>query len=102
MFFIEKRKASLTDLLFRRSPDKRQSVPQRRKGGPQIEIIQSRTGFRYINRHPVEPLGDPMESSKIRHAVFCALVLDEFVKELAALSQEHATLDIKFSFLSVN
>lgn len=33
-----------------------------------------------------------MDSPKIRNAVFCAVILEEFVKELAAYSQEQAVL----------
>ena len=30
------------------------------------------------------------QSLKTRNAVYCAVILDEFLKELAAISQEHA------------
>ena len=33
-----------------------------------------------------------METLKTKNAVYCALVLEEFVKELAALSQEHGVM----------
>jgi hypothetical protein len=33
-----------------------------------------------------------MDSPKTRNSVYCALILDEFVKELAAICQEHAVL----------
>lgn len=35
------------------------------------------------------------ESLKSRNAVYSAVVLDEFVKELAALAQEHAVLSVE-------
>ena len=53
-------------------------------------------GARYINRRPeVKSAGDGLvESAKTRNAVYCALVIEEFVKELAALAQEHSVLHL--------
>ncbi|XP_056012705.1 FHF complex subunit HOOK-interacting protein 1B-like isoform X4 [Ostrea edulis] len=89
----DKKKSSLTDLLFRRSPDKRAALAKSKKG-PQLQILQSAKGFRYINyqNRPHEISENPMDSPKIRNAVFCAVILEEFVKELAAYSQEQAVL----------
>ncbi|XP_033743484.1 FTS and Hook-interacting protein-like isoform X2 [Pecten maximus] len=90
----EKKKLSLTDLLFRRSPvgTKRPIAPPRR-GAPQMEMVPGR-GYRYVHRQkPPEPvLTNPMDSSKTRNIVYCALILEEFVKELASFSQEHSVL----------
>ena len=93
--FSEKKKLSLADILFKRSPrgTKRQlpAVPKS-AGGPQLERIQG-VGYRYVSRRLPEPrLDNPMDSPKIRNAVYCAIILDEFLKELAALSQEHSVL----------
>lgn len=89
----DKKKTSLADLLFRRSPDKRAILPKAKKG-PQVQILQGARGFRYINyqNRPHDISENPMDSPKIRNAVFCAVILEEFVKELAAFSQEQAVL----------
>eukprot|EP00105_Crassostrea_gigas_P044074 XP_019928222.1 PREDICTED: FTS and Hook-interacting protein isoform X4 [Crassostrea gigas] len=89
----DKKKTSLTDLLFRRSPVKRADLPRAKKG-PQVQILQGARGFRYINyqNRPHDISENPMDSPKIRNAVFCAVILEEFVKELAAYSQEQAVL----------
>lgn len=53
-------------------------------------------GFRYFNRtdSPQDSEENPLEALKTKNAVYCAVVLDEFLKELAALSQEHAVLSV--------
>lgn len=93
VYFTDKKKTSLADLLFRRSPDKRAILPKAKKG-PQVQILQGARGFRYINyqNRPHDISENPMDSPKIRNAVFCAVILEEFVKELAAFSQEQAVL----------
>lgn len=93
VYFTDKKKTSLTDLLFRRSPVKRADLPRAKKG-PQVQILQGARGFRYINyqNRPHDISENPMDSPKIRNAVFCAVILEEFVKELAAYSQEQAVL----------
>ena len=64
--------------------------------GRRIQIMEDNKGFRYINRQSQSPDNNPvaekMESVKTKNAVYCALVLEEFLKELAAISQEHAVL----------
>lgn len=79
--------------MFRRSPVKRADLPRAKKG-PQVQILQGARGFRYINyqNRPHDISENPMDSPKIRNAVFCAVILEEFVKELAAYSQEQAVL----------
>ena len=91
--FTDKKKSSITDLLFRRSPDKRTAL-SRNKKGPQLQVLQGARGFRYINyqNRPPDVTENPMNSPKIRNALFCAVILEEFVKELAAYSQEQAVL----------
>ncbi|XP_061164150.1 FHF complex subunit HOOK-interacting protein 1B-like isoform X2 [Saccostrea echinata] len=85
----DKRKSSLAEFFSRRSPDKRAN-----KKGPQLQVLQGAKGFRYINyqNKPHEISQNPMDAPKIRNAVFCAVILEEFVKELAAYSQEQAVL----------
>ena len=56
--------------------------------------MEDHKGFRYINRQSPDhnPVAEKMESVKTKNAVYCALVLEEFLKELGAISQEHAVL----------
>ena len=37
-------------------------------------------------------ISDQIEALKIKNAVYCAIVLNEVLKELAAISQEHTVL----------
>ncbi|XP_060080031.1 FHF complex subunit HOOK-interacting protein 1B-like [Ylistrum balloti] len=90
----EKKKLSLTDLLFRRSPvGTKRPLAAPRRGAPQMEMVPGR-GYRYVHRQRIpEPVPtNPMDSSKTRNIVYCALILEEFVKELASFSQEHSVL----------
>lgn len=85
----------LGDLLFRRSPlgNKKPTNP---RGDPRLQILGDGKGIRYINRTMQElATNDKMESVKTKNAVYCALVLEEFLKELAAVSQEHAVLSLE-------
>ena len=47
----------------------------------------------HVEPEPPKQAG-PGESVKTRNAVYCAIVMEEFVKELAALSQEHSVLNM--------
>ncbi|XP_021344716.1 FTS and Hook-interacting protein-like isoform X2 [Mizuhopecten yessoensis] len=90
----EKKKLSLTDLLFRRSPvGTKRPIAAPRRGAPQMEMVPGR-GYRYVHRQKLpEPVpSNPMDSSKTRNIVYCALILEEFVKELSSFSQEHSVL----------
>ncbi|KAK3575941.1 hypothetical protein CHS0354_001144 [Potamilus streckersoni] len=91
----EKRHRTLSDLLFKRSPvDKKQETNSKKAQQQQrLEIIPGK-GFRFINRKMNDTNDNPVESLKTRNAVYCALVLEEFIKELAALAQEHAVLSL--------
>lgn len=61
--------------------------------GKQLEILSGNKAIRYVNQKPPEKTPvSYTESVKTRNAVYCAIVLEEFVKELAALSQEHSIL----------
>ena len=63
-------------------------------GNKNLQLIGD--GYRFINRPSPPPDGsqDHMESVKTKNAVYCALVLEEFLKELAAVCQEHAVLNV--------
>ena len=62
--------------------------------GRRIQIMEDNKGIRYNNRQSPDhnSATEKMESVKTKNAVYCALVLEEFLKELAAISQEHAVL----------
>ncbi|XP_015599998.1 UPF0518 protein AAEL005291 isoform X2 [Cephus cinctus] len=53
----------------------------------QLEVIGDGTGYRYYTRTSWE---SPSEVSPVQNVVLCAVVLDEWLKELAAITQEHA------------
>ena len=84
----------LGDLLFRRSPLGNKKPASR---DPRLQILGDGKGIRYINRTSHDPMStnDKMESVKTKNAVYCALVLEEFLKEIAAISQEHAVLSLE-------
>ena len=95
-YFSDKRHRTLAELLFKRSPaDKKTATPAGKKGGS-LELMSGNKGFRYINKKPGIPKQTSQgESTKTRNAIYCAIVMEEFVKELAALSQEQAVLHIE-------
>ena len=86
----EKKTSSIRDFLMRTI------TPQKAKPTPKspLQMLESGDGFRYVNRSSSSepPSANPLETLKAKNAVYCAIVLDEFVQELAALSQEHAAL----------
>lgn len=43
-----------------------------------------------------------MESVKAKNAIFCAVILEEFLKELAAIAQEHSIIQLNPDFWDVN
>lgn len=82
----------MTELLFRRNPNDKKVGSTTGGKGTKLEILAGNKGMRYINRKHEEKREQQVESIKTRNAVYCAIVLEEFVKELAALTQEHAVL----------
>ncbi|XP_067663029.1 FHF complex subunit HOOK-interacting protein 1B-like isoform X1 [Haliotis asinina] len=82
---------SLRDLLFRRSPASKKGLHIGNKGA-QLQRVPGGVGYLFINRTQDEPSNSAEESLKTWNAVYCAIILDEFTKELAALAQEHAVL----------
>lgn len=57
-----------------------------------LQLLGDGRGVRFVNRAQSPETQDKMESVKTKNAVYCALVLEEFLKELAAISQEHSVL----------
>ena len=95
--FSDKRHRTLAELLFKRSPsDKKTTAASIGRKGGNLEIMAGNKGFRYINKKPEIPKqAGQGETTKTRNAVYCAIVMEEFVKELAALSQEHAIVYVQ-------
>ncbi|KAK1130234.1 hypothetical protein K0M31_018373 [Melipona bicolor] len=57
----------------------------------QLEAIGHGSGYRYYTKISWE---SPNEVSPIQNVVLCAVVLDEWLKELAAITQEHAIISL--------
>lgn len=90
---IDKRRgSSISDLLFRRN---NKLSPRE----PRLQLLGTKHGARYMNKGQSPPPNaenpaNSMEALKTKNAVYCALVLEEFLKELSAISQEHAVFSI--------
>lgn len=84
----EKKKVSLADL-FR---PKRSRPPVRKN--PQLKQVEvaGGVGYHFINDFQRDTQDSHEELLKTWNAVYCALVLEEFLKELSALSLEHSLL----------
>ena len=76
----------ITELFRRTSSDRRSSH------GSDTKLHTLGHGYKYNNRNVGDnkTVQDPVESARTKNAVYAALVLEEFLKELAAISQEHA------------
>ncbi|CAK9811492.1 FHIP family protein AAEL005291 [Anthophora plagiata] len=57
----------------------------------QLEAIGHSSGYRYYTKTSWE---SPNEVSPVQNVVLCAVVLDEWLKELAAITQEHAIMSL--------
>ena len=85
----------LGDFLFRRQQGQGKGKQPIGLKDSRLQLLGDGKGARYINRAAEQATaGDKMESVKTKNAVYCALVLEEFLKELAAISQEHAVLNV--------
>ena len=78
--------------MFRRNQNSR-----RGKSNPRLQLLSDKKGARYLNQKnspggttSPEDMADQLEALKAKNAVYCAIVLDEVLKELSAISQEHA------------
>ncbi len=97
---VRRRSPSVLENFLFGSRSKQQAAAGRGRGvqdGRRIQLMDDNKGIRYINRQSPDhgastAQTEKMESVKTKNAVYCALVLEEFLKELAALSQEHAAL----------
>ncbi|XP_029053670.2 FHIP family protein AAEL005291 isoform X2 [Osmia bicornis bicornis] len=57
----------------------------------QLEAIGHSSGYRYYTKTSWE---SPNEISPAQNVVLCAVILDEWLKELAAITQEHAIISL--------
>ncbi|KAG8196983.1 hypothetical protein JTE90_013132 [Oedothorax gibbosus] len=87
----EPRRKSLTSFLFRKSSFLRNRENTFSKE-PVLESIADGQGYRYVSKPTPYSLEGEMESLKARNAILCAVVLEEFLKELAAIAQEHSII----------
>jgi len=67
------------------------------KPPPQPELVFENNGYKFSNtkqtdRVKFESAEARLAAMNTKKAIYCALILEEFVKELAALSQEHVVL----------
>ncbi|XP_035224048.1 FTS and Hook-interacting protein-like isoform X2 [Stegodyphus dumicola] len=92
----EPRRRSLTSFLFRKSNflKNRDSFSKE----PTLESISDGHGYRYVSKPTPYSLEGEMESVKAKNAILCAIVLEEFLKELAAIAQEHSIIQLNPDF----
>ncbi|XP_043799513.1 FHIP family protein AAEL005291-like isoform X5 [Apis laboriosa] len=64
----------------------------------QLEVIGHGSGYRYYTKTSWQ---SPNEISPVQNVVLCAVVLDEWLKELAAITQEHAIISLTNSMYGV-
>lgn len=98
--FTEKQRTSLSDRLFKRSSIQEKDRGKANRQSPLLERMTDLQGYRYNNRRQIESIQSGPESQKTKNAVYCAVILEEFVKELAALAQEHAILCTDEGYMS--
>ncbi|XP_078039941.1 FHIP family protein AGAP011705 isoform X2 [Augochlora pura] len=96
--------SSFTQMLRRTSvnsgPGSLISVPTNQPTGAlddQLEAIGHGSGYRYYTKTSWE---SPNEVSPVQNVVLCAVILDEWLKELAAITQEHAIMSFTHSLES--
>ncbi|XP_051566183.1 FHF complex subunit HOOK interacting protein 1B isoform X2 [Myxocyprinus asiaticus] len=90
---IKSRKTSLGDLILRHT-----NSPTRARHAAQLALAHVRDGgqslhsalFRGGTSGGTSGLEKQAEALRVKNAVYCAVIFSEFLKELAALAQEHA------------
>ncbi|XP_021334254.1 FHF complex subunit HOOK-interacting protein 1B isoform X3 [Danio rerio] len=90
---IKSRKPSLGDLILRHT-----NSPTRARHAAQLALAHVRDGgqslhsalFRGSAASGASGLEKQAEALRVKNAVYCAVIFSEFLKELAALAQEHA------------
>ncbi|KAM9805201.1 FHF complex subunit HOOK-interacting protein 1B isoform 2-T2 [Neosynchiropus ocellatus] len=90
---VKSRKPSLGDLILRHT-----NSPTRARNAAQLALAHVRVGghslhsalFKGSGGGGVTGLEKQAEALRVKNAVYCAVIFSEFLKELAALAQEHA------------
>lgn len=90
---VKSRKPSLGDLILRHT-----NSPTRARHAAQLALAHVRDGgqslhsalFRGSGGGGASSLEKQAEALRVKNAVYCAVIFCEFLKELAALAQEHA------------
>lgn len=57
---------------------------------------------RFVSKPTPYSLEGEMESVKAKNAILCAVVLEDFLKELAAIAQEHSVIQLNPDFWDVS
>ncbi|KAK2840085.1 hypothetical protein Q5P01_013825 [Channa striata] len=90
---VKSRKPSLGDLILRHT-----NSPTRARHAAQLALAHVRDGgqslhsalFKGVGSGGTSSLEKQAEALRVKNAVYCAVIFSEFLKELAALAQEHA------------
>lgn len=90
---MKSRKPSLGDLILRHT-----NSPTRARHAAQLALAHVRDGgqslhsalFKGVGGGGASSLEKQAEALRVKNAVYCAVIFCEFLKELAALAQEHA------------
>ena len=98
--FLSERRSTFGDFFSRRNSLTSMRDWAKGRESPR-RLLRESSGFRYINRpsrgaspQPADNAASSREILKTKNAVYCALILEEFTKELAAISQEHAVVNL--------
>ncbi|XP_077392613.1 FHF complex subunit HOOK-interacting protein 1B isoform X2 [Festucalex cinctus] len=92
--FVKSRKSSLSDLILRHT-----NSPARTRSAAQMALAHVRVGGQTLHSAlfrggggtgGASGLEKQAEALRVKNAVYCAVIFCEFLKELAALAQEHA------------
>ncbi|XP_071042061.1 FHF complex subunit HOOK-interacting protein 1B isoform X2 [Parasteatoda tepidariorum] len=94
----EPRRRSLTSYLFRKSSSFLRQRENALSKEPVLESISDGHGYRYVSKPAPFSLEGEIESIKAKNAILCAVVLEEFLKELAAIAQEHSIVQLNPEF----
>lgn len=89
---MKSRKPSLGDLILRHT-----NSPTRARHAAQLALAHVRDGSQSLHSALFRGVGGgtyglerQAEALRVKNAVYCAVIFCEFLKELAALAQEHA------------
>jgi hypothetical protein len=52
-------------------------------------VVQGSKGFKYFSHKAMESQEATLDAMRTKNVVYCAILLSQFLQELAAISQEH-------------